>query len=173
MSGNISPSVGERKVLIFPAMTPAVRNNKLYFLFSIRQVEDIIQEINICPVPFAPSYTEGLGWWREQAIPVISLEACLGLEKEPSREDPRFMLIRSAAQLKIGFEAGQSVGNGGVMRAIVKAHRSIRLSTLPIKCVPVAAPWIPHREFVRGVYEWDQGFLIVADINTILNGFEV
>ncbi len=174
MSGNIPPSVGERKVLIFPAMTPTVRNNQIYFLFSIKQVEDIIQAINICPVPFAPSYTEGLGWWREQAIPVISLEARLGLAKKSARKKPRFMLIRSAPQLKIGLESRQPTGSGGVMRSIIKTHHSIRLSTLPIKCAPVAVvPWIPHREFVRGAYEWDQGFLIVVDINTILNRFEV
>jgi chemotaxis signal transduction protein len=170
MSGNISSNVGARKVLIFPAMTPAVRNNQIYFLFSIRQVEDIIQEINICPVPFAPSYTKGLGWWREQTLPVISLETCLGLETKSSRKDPRFMLIRGATQLKVGFESGQPDGSGKVMHSIIKAHRSIRLSTLPIQCAPVTAPWIPHQEFVRGVYEWDQGFLIVVDINMILNG---
>ncbi|MDM8555071.1 chemotaxis protein CheW [Desulfococcaceae bacterium HSG7] len=169
MSGNISSNVGERKVLIFPAMTPTVGNNQIYFLFSIRQVEDIIQEINICPVPFAPSYTEGLGWWREQTLPVISLEACLGLEIKSSRKDPRFMLIRSAAQLQIGLESGQPAGSVGAMRSIIKVHRSIRLSTLPIKCAPVEAPWIPNREFVRGAYEWDEGFLIVTDINTIFN----
>jgi len=173
MPGIISPRVGERKVLIFPAMTPAVRNNQVYFLFSIRQVEDIIQEINICPVPFSPAYTEGLGWWREQALPVISLEARLGLEKKPSRKNTGFMLIRSATQLKTGLAQGQPAGSGGVMRSIIKAHRGIHLATLPIKCAPVTAPWIPHQEFVRGAYEWEQGFLIVADINTILNGFEV
>ncbi len=170
MPGNISPSVRERRVLIFPAMTPAVRNNQVYFLFSIRQVEDIIQEINICPVPFAPSYTEGLGWWREQAIPVISLEARLGLEKKPSRRNPGFMLIRSATQLKIGLGQGQPTGGSDVMRSIIKTHRGIHLATLPIQCEPVAAPWIPNRKFVRGIYEWDQGFLVVADINAILNG---
>ena len=170
MPGNISPSAGEQKVLIFPAMTPTVRNNQVYFLFSIMQVEDIIQEINICPVPFAPSYTEGLGWWREQAIPVISLEACLGLEKKPTRVNPRLMLIRSATQHEIGPGPGQPDSGKGVMRSIIKAYRGIHLATLPIKCTPVAAPWIPHWEFVRGVYEWDQGFLIIADINTILNG---
>ncbi len=169
MSGSISPNAGERKVLIFPAMTPAVRNNQIYFLFSMKQVEDIIQEINICTVPFAPSFTEGLGWWREQAIPVISLEACLGLEKT-SHKNPRFMLIRSATQLEVGLESGQPVGSRRVMRSIIKAHHNIRLATLPIKCAPVATPWIPHREFVRGAYKWDQGLLVVADINTILNG---
>ena len=159
-------------MLIFPAMTTAVRNNKVHFLFSIRQVEDIIQKINICPVPFAPSYTEGLGWWREQVLPVISLETCLGLEEKLSGKGSRFMLIRSAVQLKSRAESGQPDGNSGVMRSIIKTHSSIRLSTLPIKCAPVAASWIPHQELVRGVYEWDQGFLIVVDINTILNGFE-
>jgi len=172
MPEKISPSVGERKVLIFPAMTPAVRDNQVCFLFSIKQVEDIIQKINICTVPFAPSYAEGLGWWREQAIPVISLEACLGLKKETSLRSTGFMLLRSVAQHEIGLEQELPTGSGGVMRSIIKAHRGIRLATLPIECAPVAAPWIPHPEFVRGVYEWEQGFLIVADINTILNGFE-
>ncbi len=165
MSGNIPPNVGERKVLIFPAMTPAVRHNQIYFLFSIKQVEDIIQEINICPVPFAPSYTQGLAWWREQALPVISLEACLGLERESSPKDQRFMLVRSA-----NFGHGQPAGSSGVMRSIIGTHRTIRLVTLPIECAPVTAHWIPHRELIRGAYKWGQGILVVADINTILKG---
>ncbi len=80
------------------------------------------------------------------------------------------MLIRSAAQLKIELRPGLPDDGKGVVRSIVKAYHSIHLATLPIKCAPVTAPWIPHWEFVRGVYEWDQGFLVVADINTILNG---
>ena len=170
MPGYISPSVRERRVLIFPAMTPMIGNSQVYFLFSIRQVEDIIQELDIYPVPFAPSYTKGLGLWREQALPVISLEDRLGLEKKTSHKNPGFMLIRSAAPVNIGPGQEQPGSGYEAARSVIWAHRGIRLATLPIECEPVATPWIPNREFVRGAYEWDQGFLVVADINTILNG---
>ncbi len=170
MPGKISPSVGERRVLIFPAMTPKIENRRVYFLFSIRQVEDIIQDVNICPVPFAPSYTEGLGWWREQAIPVISLESRLGLKRKPSRKDPGFMLIRSAGPPTRASEQGPPSGAVDLVRTILKVDRGIHIAALPIKCEPVATPWIPNQKFIRGAYEWDQGFLVVADINTVLYG---
>ncbi len=170
MPGKTSPSVGEQRVLIFPAMTPKIENRRVYFLFSIRQVEDIIQDVNICRVPFAPSYTEGLGWWRDQAIPVISLESRLGLERKPSLKNPGFMLIRSAAPPSGDSAKGPPSGAGDLVRTILKVDRGIHIAALPIKCEPVATPWIPNQKYIRGAYEWDRGFLVVADINTILYG---
>lgn len=32
------------------------------------------------PVPFSPQYIAGVAEWRDQVLPVISLEACLGME---------------------------------------------------------------------------------------------
>ncbi len=61
--------------------------------------------------------------------------------------------------------------------AKVESHRSmlrvvppIRMATLPIECTPASAGWIPERNLVRGIYEWEKGFLVVTHTEKILLG---
>jgi hypothetical protein len=42
--------------------------------------------------------------------------------------------------------------------------------TLPIACTPVSVGWIPARNLVRGIYEWEKGFLVVTHTEKILFG---
>jgi hypothetical protein len=42
--------------------------------------------------------------------------------------------------------------------------------TLPIECSPVSDGWIPENFFSRGVYEWEDGFLVVAHMKNIIDG---
>ena len=133
-------ATSEKRVLIFSAQTPRVSNRQIYFLFSQHQMEDILMDTAVQSVPLSATYIEGVAEWRNQVLPVISLEACLGMELSNSPKTQRLMAV------------------------------PIRMLTLPIECSPVSDEWIPEKIFTKAVYEWEDGFLVVADMKNILDG---
>jgi len=154
-------ATSEQKVLIFSAQTPRVSNRQIYFLFSQHQMEDILMDTSARPVPFSPSYVEGVAEWRNQVLPVISLEACLGMESLNSPKIQRLMVVRALKN-----EAAPM----GIYRIMLRIVPPIRMLTLPIECSPVSNRWIPEKFFTKGVYEWEGGLLVAAHMKNILDG---
>ena len=150
-----------QRVLIFSAQTQPISNKQIHFLFSQKQMEDILMETSVRPVPFAPSYIEGLAEWRQQVLPVISLEACMGLEPLNSNKTQRLMVIRAIK------DGAAPMGFYWIMLRVVPP---IRMITLPIECKPASCEWIPENFFAKGVYEWEGGFLVVAHMKNIFMG---
>ncbi|MGD9138732.1 MAG: chemotaxis protein CheW [Desulfobacterales bacterium] len=151
----------KQRVLIFTAQTPRVSNKKIHFLFSQKQMEDILMDSAVRPVPFAPSYIEGLTEWRQEILPVISLEACLGMEYLNSTKTQRLMVIRAMR------DEGDPMG---IYRLMLRVVPPIRMVALPIECIPVSDDWIPESFFARGVFEWEDGLLVIADMKKIFTG---
>lgn len=151
----------EQRVLIFSAQTPRVSNRQIYFLFSQHQMEDILMDTSVQSVPLSPSYIEGVAEWRKQVLPVISLEACLGMESLNAQKVQRLMVVRALKN-----EAAPM----GIYRIMLRIVPPIRMLTLPIECSPVSDGWIPENFFTKGVYEWEDGFLVVAHMKNILDG---
>lgn len=162
---------GNQRVLVYPAKTPKVSGKQVYFLFALGQIEDIIRELKVFPLPFSPSYILGLAQWRDQVLPVISLEKCLklpqgnfisdtndkiGIKKDHALRPVRLILIRS---------------DNRNIRGLLSVDSAIRLIPRPDSC-PALSPgsWLSQKKLVKGVYEWDEGFLLVVNINDILNG---
>ncbi len=159
---NISQiATSEQRVLIFSALTPRVSNRQIYFLFSQYQMEDILMDTSVRSVPLSPSYIEGVAEWRNQVLPVISLEACLGMESLNSQKVQRLMVVRALKD-----EAAPM----GIYRIMLRIVPPIRMLTLPIECTPVSDGWIPENFFTKGVYEWEDGFFVVAHMKNILDG---
>ncbi len=152
----------EQRVLIFPAPAFAGSGGRVHFLFSLSQVEDILKKASVYPVPFSPPYVEGIAEWRNRVVPVLSLEKCLGLAVKNTNEDIRMIMIRSAEQTDSGITE---------KRGMLKVDSAIRIETLPIPCAPISSvAWIPRWNMVRGVYTWDDGYLVVVNIGNILSG---
>ena len=161
MLNNNQIATSEQRVLIFSAQTPRVSNRQVYFLFSQNQMEDILMDISVQPVPFSSSYIEGMAEWRDQVLPVISLEACLGMESLNSSKVQRLMVVRTSKNDSTSME---------MYRIMLRVVPPIRMLTLPIECSPVSNRWIPEKSFARAVYEWEDGFLVVAHMANILCG---
>ncbi len=152
-------AAGKGRVVIFPAMVPpGATGRQAHFLFSVTQVEDVIREAEIYKVPFSPAHVEGLAEWRGRAVPVISLEKCLGLPVESTGRVMRMIMLRTAA------EDGSAAG-----RAMIRTASAVRMTSLPSACKPLTSlEWVPRPSLIRGAYEWPEGFLLVADMRKIL-----
>lgn len=149
----------EHKVIILPAMTTPVDNKQVFYLFSLQQVEDVQKEMTIYPVPFSPMFVEGITVWREIALPVISLERYLGMECVPSIAGQRFTVIRSTVMTHDGTVE---------IRSAFRTERGIKMIPVPDSSKPINPNgWIDH-EKVKGVFEWDDGFIVVPETEKII-----
>lgn len=145
------------KIIVFPASIQPVFGKKIFFLFSVRQVEDIIRDVPVASVPFSPPYIKGIIRWRDSTVPVISMEECLGFEVLNIENSDRLITVRGGMSKKD--------------RAMIKAGTGLRMMPLPIPCTPSSSlDWIPEKRLVRGLYEWEEGFLLYARIDDILTG---
>ncbi|MCP4349345.1 MAG: hypothetical protein GY795_28025 [Desulfobacterales bacterium] len=155
----------QQRVLIYPGLAETgVPSRQVFFLFSVTQVEDIINHIPVHTVPFSPPYIEGIAEWRDFVVPVISLEGCLGFETQGTISEPRIntrlIMVRTS----------ESTGGN---RSILRAIQPIRMLSLPFECTPVSyAGWFPSDKLIRAVYEWEKGYLVVVHIDKILRGTE-
>lgn len=143
-----------QKVLIYPAMTPEIDGKRIYFLFSIHQIEDIQGELKIVEVPFAVPFTEGLAVWRDNAVPVISLERYLGMQTIASNKGQRYIILRSAVTTQEGITE---------TRCAIRTEREIKMVPIP-ESHPSVSPngWVDH-DLIKGVFEWNDGLIIVPE----------
>jgi chemotaxis signal transduction protein len=155
------PTDSSQKVLIFAVQTPKVADRQIYFLFSIRQMEDILLSTLVTPVPFSQPYLKGIAQWQDKVVPVISLEECLGLESSNHLKDTRLTVLR------VPTKNADRLSYHRIMLQVVPPFRML---ALPIDCDPVSDEWIPVRHLVRGVYEWENKFLVIAHMEKILGG---
>lgn len=162
MIGNDSlQGSAEGRVLICPAQTEKVVGKRVHFLFSVLQIVDIMKNLSVQPVPFSASYIEGIAKWRDQIIPIVFLEDCLGLATQDIAQYERLVVVRSADRASV--HVGSLLGG-------FKVASAIRMLSLPINCSPASNGWIPDTSLVRGIYEWDEGFLVVVRTENILSG---
>lgn len=154
------PAAGH--VLIFPARTPSVQGKQVYYLFSLRQVVDVLGQADLRPVPFGPGIAEGGAQWRGRVLPVLHLEHCLGMKTSDETIPLRTIVVRGVHQ-----------GNGHEPKelyAIFKVGAAVRQLGLPLACNPIPVPpWITNASALSGVYEMEKMFLLVVDLEQILS----
>jgi chemotaxis signal transduction protein len=161
MQNNADFTMSPGRVLIFPAQVPRVSDREVSFLFSLRQMEDILMDAAVRPVPFSPPYVEGIAQWRNRVLPVVSLEKCLGMASLAARQHQRLMVVRAP---------NNDSAQAGANRIMLRVVPPIRMLTLPIDCSPASDAWISQPNLTRGVYEWQNGFLVVAHLEHIIQG---
>lgn len=159
----IGNSKSDPRVIIFPAMTlEEVSDRQVYFLFSVSQVEDIIKEVSVYPVPFSPLYIEGITEWREHIMPVMSMEECLGME---TMSIGGLRLLSTRLIIVRIHSFSQDKG-----RVMLRVAPTIRMISLPIPCTPISlssVAWIPKKELIKAVYEWEEGYFLIVDMPSI------
>ena len=161
MHANKDLTSSMRRVLIFPARISKISGRQVFFLFSLRQVEDILMDASVLQVPFSPSHVDGVAQWRNCIMPVVSLEAFWEPRPLTSRKSQRLMVIRTAQSNETPLSP---------LRMMLRMTPPVRMLALPIESRPVSPRWIDDKIQTKGVYEWEHGILVVADIENIIKG---
>jgi chemotaxis signal transduction protein len=161
MKTNDLSTSGDQRVLVFPGQTSGLAGKRVHFLFSTPQVLDVLKELTVTPVPFSPPYLEGIAEWRDRVLPVISLEEYLELPAVTPFRDQRLMVIRRGEE---------NIDDQAEAQGALRVASAIRMASLPIPCTPVSDELLGRRETVRGVYEWEEGLLLVVNVENLLSG---
>ncbi|MCP4693838.1 MAG: chemotaxis protein CheW [Desulfobacterales bacterium] len=161
--GNHQENVGGGSyVTIFAA--PPLQNMEVavYFLIGSSQVEEILDETPLLPVPMAPGYLDGITLWRGKVLPVLTLEKRLGFQPAAPRGDRRMLVLRAV-----------HLGSGGPrgLTGALRTTSDIRNIPPPYRCTPLSPrDCVPAPRLVRGVYAWEKGLLVAPDMGMILSG---
>lgn len=149
-------------VIAFPARTPVVENKRIFYLFSVRQVAEVLNCVGVHPVPHAPNYAEGVTQWRGRVLPVLSLEHFLGITVSGDQKHLRSIVVRSIAK-----DSGDMFHE---VYTVFKVGAAIQQIELPMNCEPVSVPdWITNATVLSGVYQWERQLLLVINMEAILD----
>jgi chemotaxis signal transduction protein len=152
----------EAQVLLMPARTPEIEGRSLYYLFSVRQVAEVLLNTTIHRAPSAPPYVQGVAGWCGRMLPVLSLERCLGLEILADRMPLRDVVVRSVTQ-----------NNGGRWEehyAICRVGVAIKYMTLPLHYEPGKVPdRITDASCLTAVFYTQASLLLVVNVEKIIN----
>ena len=151
-------------VITFPAKTPLVKGRQLHFLFSVRQVVDVLKEVGSQSVTSDQHYIHSIAKWRGRIVPVICLEECLGLRTIRKGMPLRTIVVRGVQQ-----SDGEDVQD---LYAICEVGAAARQYQLPLVCKPITPPEkLPGVNFLKGIYVMDDYLFMVVNIESVLADF--
>ena len=154
-----NPTQGQ--VLVFPARTPEIAGERIFYLFSVRQVAEVLIRVNVQPVPYAPPYAEGVIQWRGRVLPVLSLEHFLGIGVSADQMHLRSIVVRSVAK-----DRGDTFHEEFT---VFKVGAATRQMDLPLTYEPVNVPdWIDDGTVLSGAYRLERHLFLVINMKAIL-----
>ncbi len=152
----------EQRVLVFPAQAKKVDSKQVYFLFSLNQMADILTATKVREIPFSAPYIKGITDWRGHILPVIVLEKMLGLEPSTVEEENRMAVVCSGQQ--------QDKESSASPLAIIRISHTLKMLSLPIQYTAAEHSLPCDRKYIRGIYDWEEGILLVLHMENILSG---
>lgn len=149
-------------MLIFPARIANIEGKPVFYLFSVRQVAEVLTHVDAHPVPFAPEFTQGVTHWRGRVLPILSLEHCLGVAPFENQKPLKPIVVRSVIK--------DSTGALKELYAICKVGTEVHLLDFPLDYESIPVPEeIVNRSYIYGTYKMQKGLLLVINVEKILN----
>ncbi len=148
----------DKQILLFSTSDPAPGERVLSFALSITQVPEILTTARPTRVPGAPPFVLGLIDWRNRLVPVIDLNARLGLPSTGAvqNERSRLLIVRAAA------EAQADVFAGLVIRPTIRALR------LPVAYESCHASPVIEKRWVSGIVDLEKETVVIPDLAQVL-----
>jgi len=133
-----------------------------HYGIDIMDVKEIVRVQDIRPIPNAPSYVEGIINLRGEIIPIINLHKRFHIKRAVVGEDE---------ELLSGFIIIDVDGmNLGVV--IDKIARVVTIENEQIQAPPQMLSGI-GAEYIQGVIQNEEGYLIILDIRRLFNPKEL
>jgi len=152
----------EKQDIIFvKADVQPIRKREVFWALSRSQVEHIVQDLALCPVPFAPVYLAGLAAWQGLALPAVSLERYFGFRPARGGEVKRRIVVKTTTNGEPPL----------VSRLLVDVAYDVKIRSMSDACVPVRIAEQLAARGLKGAYEWEQdALLLVPDLRLIASG---
>lgn len=136
-------------------------NNKLFFLFTASQVEEVLSDTTILPVPFAPPFLAGMSLWRGHLLPVIDIQKRFSFSVPEDDAGFRYIVVRTG-----GTDIS---GNDKILRCVLRISESIRPIDVPDVSEVISSENVSiESSLIRGIYRCEHDMYIVPDLVSIL-----
>ncbi|HZS44318.1 MAG TPA: chemotaxis protein CheW [Blastocatellia bacterium] len=156
-ASNIAAPKGKGQILMFTPAKSAVPNWVL--AVSLTQVMEVLEPLSITRVQGAPDYVLGFVNWRHNPVPVIDLNARLGLgapaakTESLSKTDCRLLIARAASTPQLcGF--------------LIQPNS--KTQSLPIPHEPLSEDLPIARMWTKGIFELENETLVVPDLDRLI-----
>ena len=135
---------------------------KEHYGVNIMEVENIVREEEIRPIPNAPVYVEGLFNLRGTIIPVINLHRRFHIKKAELSEEDKLLsglVIININNMQIGIIIDK------VLRVVTVERKKIQPPPQMISGIGT--------EYIKGVTPDEEGYLIILDIQRLFDPNEL
>ncbi len=131
------------------------------FAFEVAMVREVVDCTGITEVPLMPGYLPGLFNLRGTVISVIDLHLMMGIPSVQKTKNTCIIIseINMGGELLLAGTLADSV------------HEVIYLDENQIGAAPMLGTKI-NTEFIRGIGNWGNGFVIILNIEKILSVIE-
>ncbi len=146
-----------RQILVFSTAEIPPGQRVLSFALSISQVLEILGTMPLTPVPTAPSFVLGLANWRERPVPVLNLNARIGLAAPP--------LTGASARLLVARE--KTTGGEALVGFLIRP--TVRTLRLPFAYKPCNKVPPLDKTCLKTIVELENETLAIPDIQGILD----
>lgn len=129
------------------------------YAISVRQVLEVLENARITRLPRSLPHLKGLIDLRGKGIPVIDLRLRFGMPEAAPTKDTAIVVVeheRDGARLVVGLLADA-------------VHEVIELGADQVAAAPDIGAG-PAADYLRGIAKRDDGFVLVLDIDRILEG---
>lgn len=146
-----------------------VQGKKPVLLFTASQIDEVLPEAKVQPVPFASEALLGLGAWREQVLPILDPIHFLGLYSEEKEKEGRYLVVRTVGIAPPDNEQGKSSVKI-IERCILKVSDQIMSGDIPTT-YEVAGSHMLDRgaSFVRGLFWGEKDLFILPDLVAMIH----
>jgi chemotaxis signal transduction protein len=146
-----------------------ILDRKAVLIFTASQVEEVLREITVQPLPFASDYLLGLCSWRDRVLPVIDIVRGYGLQAvSDGGGKMRYLVVRTVAS---GERTQDNPENKyeRILRCVLKVSDQIITGNIPDDCVAVSAEFSGLDPafadvLAKGVFEREGELMIVPDL---------
>ncbi|PIE33784.1 hypothetical protein CSA56_09730 [candidate division KSB3 bacterium] len=122
------------------------------FGLSIFEVQEILEDIEISPVPTTPHFLRGVMNLRGDIVPIVDIREILQLPIKERTLDSRIMIL-TIKQVRLGI--------------LVDAIKEVRQIAKEVVQADTAQAGITDRRFISNIIQYNNGLLILLDVNSL------
>jgi chemotaxis signal transduction protein len=138
---------------------------------SISQVAEILETVDVIPVPTSPDHVGGLIFWRDIAVPIVDLTARMGMPRLGDDSGPdkaqRYLIVRHPLSVN-GHHTNQVGPDKHLIFAALGTSSDVRILRSPIESQPSSRKLPLRSDFVQGQFELKEETLVIPNLQALL-----
>ncbi|WP_446011379.1 chemotaxis protein CheW [Candidatus Electrothrix sp.] len=164
---------GQAKTVALSLDAEQIKGRDPVLLFTASQIDEVLADAEVHPLPFAANHLVGLCAWREQVLPIIDLVAFFDLIPSQKDKNERYVVVRTVDSTLLDTNKDNKEKqntNKVVLRCVLKVSNQIISGDIPTECTavfPKQAGFAPV--FLKGLFQGEKKLFLLPDLATIIH----